>query len=258
MRCYASGIALPNKQEITIKLIFMTQSTAIEQGIATATAKPVTAISYKAANISLISTGGFLVLLTALHFIKPEINPSWRFISEYAIGSNGWMMILSFLVFATSYSSLFIAIRSQIQRTTFGRTGLSLLLISAAGLAIAGVFITDPITAGENERTMSGNLHSTGGVLGMAMPFAAFFICISLRKNKNWASAKRPILWATIIALLGFLVSFVSLGVMLSQSGGKFGPDVLVGWPNRFEVVAYCIWLFVVAKQAKRLSSQNP
>src|SRR5688572_1871931 len=105
----------------------MTRSTGIEQGVA---AKTVAAISGKAANISFISTVAFLILLTALHFIKPEMNPSWRFISEYAIGSNGWVMMLAFLAFATSYVSLFIAIRSQVPPTTFGRIGLALLLIS--------------------------------------------------------------------------------------------------------------------------------
>ena len=34
------------------------------------------------AKFSLGMTVLFLVLLTVLHFIKPEIAPSWRFISE--------------------------------------------------------------------------------------------------------------------------------------------------------------------------------
>jgi hypothetical protein len=40
---------------------------------------------------------------------------------------------------------------------------------------------------------------------------------------------------------------------MVSQSGGKFGPDVLVGWPNRIEIVAYSVWLMVAAWQAIRV-----
>lgn len=235
----------------------MAHSTDITTNKTPAKVNPVTAISQKAAKISYIATVAFILLLTALHFIKPEINPSWRFISEYAIGANGWIMILAFLALSTSYVSLFLAIRSQIPKSIIGRIGLVLLLISAAGLFIAGIFVTDPITVSEDAHTMSGNLHSLGGTLGMAMPFAALFICISLAKNKNWASAKRSIIWVTVLALIGFLLAFGSLGAILSQSGGKFGPDVLVGWPNRFEVLAYCIWLLVVAKQAKRISIQN-
>ena len=69
--------------------------------------------------------------------------------------------------------------------------------------------------------------------------------------------AKRPLLWATGLALVAFVVSFVSLGVMVSQNDGKFGPQVLVGWPNRFEIVAYSVWLMVVARQAIRVRSQR-
>jgi hypothetical protein len=44
---------------------------------------------------------------------------------------------------------------------------------------------------------------------------------------------------------------------MVSRSGGDFGPDVLVGWPNRIETVAYSVWLMVVARQAIRVRSQR-
>jgi hypothetical protein len=44
---------------------------------------------------------------------------------------------------------------------------------------------------------------------------------------------------------------------MGSQSGGKFGPEVLVGWPNRIEVIACSVWLMVVAWQAIRVREQN-
>jgi hypothetical protein len=68
---------------------------------------------------------------------------------------------------------------------------------------------------------------------------------------------KRPLLWAMGLSLVAFVVSFVSLGVMVSRSGGEFGPDVLVGWANRIEIVAYSVWLMVVARQAIRVRSQR-
>ena len=58
-------------------------------------------------------------------------------------------------------------------------------------------------------------------------------------------------------ATLAFVVSFVSLGVMVAQSGGEFGPEVLVGWPNRIETLAYCVWLMTVAWQALKLRWQK-
>ena len=223
----------------------------------TATAKPVSAISPIAARLSFASAATFVVLLAALHFIKPELDPSWHFISEYAIGRHGWMMVLTFLSLAVSYVSLFVAIRSQL-RTIGGRIGLALLLVSALGLTIAAVLTTDPITVSEDAVTTEGTLHNLGGTLGIAMSFAAALVGWKLARNPVWSSARRPLLWVTGLALVAFVVSFFSLGVMVSQSGGKFGPDVPVGWPNRFEIASYSVWLMVVAWQAIQVRRRNP
>lgn len=222
----------------------------------TPTAKPVTAVSPTAARLSFAAAATFVVLLAALHFIKPSLDPSWHFISEYAIGEYGWIMVVAFLSLALSYVSLFVAIRSQL-RTIVGRIGLVLLLVSALGLTIAAIFTTDPITASEDALTTEGSLHNLGGTLGIAMPFAAGLVGWKLARNPAWSSAKRPLLWASGLALVAFVVSFVSMGIMVSQNDGKFGPQVLVGWPNRFEILAYSVWLMVVARQAIRVRSQR-
>src|SRR3712207_5012446 len=100
--------------------------------------EPATAISRTAALLTFAGAATFVLLLAALHFIKPELDPSWHFISEYAIGDYGWMMVLAFLSLTLSYVSLVVAIRSQL-RTIAGRIGLTLLLVSALGLTIAAV-----------------------------------------------------------------------------------------------------------------------
>jgi Protein of unknown function (DUF998) len=223
----------------------------------TVTTRPVKAISLTAARLSLAGAAMFVVLLAALHLLKPELDPSWHFISEYAIGRHGWMMVLAFGSLAFSYVMLFVALRSQ-PRTLWGRIGLALLLVSAAGLAIAGIFTTDPITVSKDAVTSEGKFHNLGGTLGIAMPVAAVLVGWSLARNQAWSSARRPLIWATALALLGFLVSFSSLTVMLSQHGGRFGPEVLVGWPNRLEVLAYSLWLLVVAWHAAQLRQQRP
>jgi hypothetical protein len=218
----------------------------------TATAKSVAAVSLTAARLSFAASAAFVVLLAALHFIKPGLDPSWHFISEYAIGDYGWIMVLAFLSLALGYVTLFVAIRSHL-RTIAGRIGLALLLVSALGLTIAAVFTTDPIMVSKDAATTEGGLHNLGGTLGLAQPFAAALVGWKLARNPAWSLAKRPVLWATGLALVAFVVSFVSVGVMVSQSGGVFGPNVLVGWPNRIEIVSYSVWLMVVSWQAIRV-----
>lgn len=219
--------------------------------------EPVMAVPRTAARLSFASAAAFAVLLVALHFVKPELDPSWHFISEYAIGRLGWMMVLAFLALSVGYVGLFAALRSQL-RTIAGRVGLAFLLVSALGLAIAAVFTTDPVTVTPGAATIEGRLHNLGGTLGFAMPFAAALIGWKLARNPAWSSARRPILWATALALVAFMVSFVSLGVIVSQSGGTFGPGVPAGWPGRFEILAYSVWMMVVARQAIQVQRVRP
>jgi Protein of unknown function (DUF998) len=230
----------------------------MEEGLmaSTATGERVTTIPRTAAQLSLAAAATFLVLLAALHVLKPELDPSWRFISEYAIGDHGWIMATAFLSFAVGYVALFIAIRSQ-TRTISGRIGLALLLVSAAGLAIAGIFTTDPLTASKDALTTTGKLHSLGGTLGIAMPIAAGLISWNLVRNPAWSVARRLLLVTAGLTVVAFLVSSVSSGVMLSQHDGRFGPEVLVGWPNRLEVLAYSLWLITVAWHAIQLRSEE-
>src|SRR5215204_7151939 len=134
----------------------------------TASAKLAPAISRTAALLAFAGAATLVVLLAALHFIEGELDPSWHFISEYAIGDYGWMMVVAFLSLALSYVSLFVAIRSQL-RTIVGRIGLALLLVSALGLIIAAIFTTDPITVSEDALTTGGTLHNLGGTFGIAL-----------------------------------------------------------------------------------------
>lgn len=228
----------------------MSVDTTLMQERETALPGQPTTLSFKAARLSFISTSLFLVLLTLLHFINPKLEPSWHFISEYGIGETGWMMNLAFLALGISYISLYIAIRPQLPRTLMARIAIATLWISASGLIIAGIFVTDPLMTAESARTTTGKMHNLGGTLGLAMPFAALLTSLAIIKNKIWAGSKRKLLGAAGLALAGFLIAMISLGVMLSASGGKFGPDVSIGWPNRFEILTYCIWLLVMARKA--------
>lgn len=218
---------------------------------------PTEAVTRAAARVSFASAAAFAVLLVALHFVKPDLDPSWHFISEYAIGRLGGVMVLAFLALAASYIVLFAALRSRL-RTIAGRAGLALLLVSALGLAIAAAFTTDPVTVSPGTATIEGGVHNLGGTLGFAMPFAAALVGWQLARDPAWSSARRSILWATGLALVAFVVSFAWLGVVVSQSGGTFGPGVPAGWPGRFEILAYSAWVMVVARQSIRVSGQPP
>src|SRR5829696_1391558 len=204
--------------------------------------QPLTAIRERHAHAALGAGTGFALVLVLLHLLRPDLDPSWRFVSEYAVGTFGYLMITAFLTLSAGYVSLFLAIRSQVP-SIWGKVGLIVLLVSAAGMAIAGVFVTDPITTPAAERSMTGRLHEVGAFLDLT-PLAAPLISWSVaRRNPNWAPARRSLLWTAWLLLLG-LVIFVSATVIFGQQPP--GPDMPIGWPNRFLVITYCIWLIAL------------
>jgi hypothetical protein len=210
----------------------------------------------QASRLSMAASGIFLILLTLLHFIKPELNPSWRMVSEYSIGRFGWVMVTAFLAMSISCIALFAEIRTQVD-TVGGKIGLAFLLISSVAIAAAAVFTSDPMTASKDELTMHGNLHGLASMIGIpGLTIASILISHCLAQSPSWSQARRSLLWSANFIWISLLLMVLILAVTLSQNGGKFGPDVLIGWPNRLVMIAYCLWLMSVARHANRLRMQ--
>lgn len=211
--------------------------------LSTAESQP--APSHRAARLSIGATVAFVGLLLVLHIIKPGIDPSWRFISEYAIGDHGWILSLAFFALATSCAALAAAIRPDL-RTISGRIGMAGLLAMALGLIIAAVFTTDPITTPPEAMTTTGKLHAFGGALGMGMPVAIVLITWNLARHPRWSAARVPLIVTGVLAVAG-TIAFIGALATLVPPDGRFGPDVPVGWPNRLEVLTTTLWLMTVA-----------
>lgn len=208
-----------------------------------------------AARVSWVAGITFLVLLTLLHVLKPELDPSWRFISEYQIGSHGWLMSLAFLFFALSCLTAYPALRPYIQ-TKSGKFGLWLLLVTALGLILAAVFPTDPITVRPEEVTASGGIHQLGAMLD-TIPFAALLMSWSIaRRRKEWHSLRKVLYVTSFIPIIGTLIFMASMASMLPPDG-QFGPDVSLGWINRFMITTHCLWLILICFLADRLGSRR-
>jgi hypothetical protein len=228
--------------------------------------KPVTSISRTAARVSIVAVITYQVTLVALIFIRPDLDPSWHTISEWAIGPHGWIMSLAFLISAVSYGSLFIAIKSQ-TRGIGGKIGLGMLLICFIGTIGVGVFTTDPMTVvsspmtGRTPLSTTGTLHIIfGGSALMLLPFAALLINLNLAlKNKAWLSARRVLLWTSglpFLGLVGFVVHLVIFVIPLGENA--YGPGVPIGWPPRFLFLSYMVWLITLAWQTGKHKELMP
>ncbi|MFE9279480.1 DUF998 domain-containing protein [Paenibacillus glucanolyticus] len=208
--------------------------------------KSLTMTGSRFALASIIAGGLFVLLLSSLHLLEPEFDPTWRFISEYALGDFGWMMHLAFGLLALAQISVAITIFPHI-RTVTGYIGLVILGISAIGVIIAGIFVTDPITVSPDDATFSGSMHSIGAMLDYT-PVAALLISLSLSRLDVWRPMKRVLLTSAIIAIVAML-----LFVLQIPQDGQFGPGVLAGMFGRFLILADIAWLTIVGIHATKL-----
>jgi hypothetical protein len=195
-----------------------------------------------AARLSLAASVTTLVSLASLHVISPEFDPSWRVVSEYALGHHGWALCVLFLAWGVSSWSLAFAIRSQV-RTIGGQIGLVFLVVAGVGEALAAVFdVSYPVG------------HALAGALGVpTLPIAALLISASLGRTPAWSSAKTALFGTA--GLTGFSLALMVVA-MFTLKGSVGGLRVPIGWPNRLLVAVYCTWAIVVACLAIRLRNR--
>jgi len=205
--------------------------------------------------ISLIIT--YQLILIALIFIRPDLDPSWHTISEWAIGRHGWIMSVAFIISALSYAALWTMLKSQIRGLT-GKIGITLLFICVIGTIGVGIFTTDPYPP---DFTITRTLLHTicGGSAMFLLPFSALAININLAlKNKAWLPA-RKILQGTaglpLLALIGFIVHLSIFVMPLGENAN--GPGVQIGWPPRLLFLTYMIWVISLAWQGIKLERVN-
>ena len=60
-------------------------------------------ISRWAAWLAIAAIVSYQLTLAVLILVRPDLDPSWHTISEWAIGPHGWIMSAAFLVSALSY-----------------------------------------------------------------------------------------------------------------------------------------------------------
>ena len=212
------------------------------------------------AHLSIAAAAAVLLLLASLHVLSPEFDPSFRMVSEYALGHYGWVLSLMFLAWGMSSWALAVAIWSQV-KTKAGKVGLWFLVIAGLGEAMASVF---DVTHDPG--------HSIAGVLGMGgFPIAAVLLSVSLGRLHAWRGAKSLLLWIANLSWISVVLLVATLVLMTVQfaqvNGGQLpqhaptqlpaGVLGLDGWADRLFVLFNCLWVLVAAWQAMKMADQR-
>ncbi len=217
-------------------------------------------LSRGAALTAMFAIVAYQVVLVALIFVRPDLDPSWHTVSEWAIGPHGWIMSMAFVVSGLSYAAMFALITPHV-RGVGGRIGVGMLAICAIGAVGVGFFTTDPLGTPPSQLSTIGRLHVVCGSSQLVLlPFAALLITLNLAlKNGSWSSARRALFAIAAVPLLGFLGFTVYTALFVVPLGpGAYGPGVHIGWPPRVAFFTYAVWVVALASQALRLRRSAP
>ena len=187
---------------------------------------------------------GLLVIVALLHVIKPELDPSWRFVSEYAVGRFGWLMTLGFLAWAASCLALSVA-AWPVMTNARGRAGARVLAIVGVALIVAGLFPQDPVTSTPDQATTAGMLHALASIVGIpGVPIAAMLISSGLPADQDNRAVRIAAhgTWISLVLMIAYLAFAV-------PRAGGFDSSVYAGFMNRLVVVAYIVWQLVLARR---------
>jgi Protein of unknown function (DUF998) len=196
-----------------------------------------------AAQVTLAAVAAFSPLLIIVHVLKPEIDPSWRMISEYEIGRHGWLMRLAFVCW--SVSVLAVAVALWPYASILGDVALVVVGVGPLG---AAVFATDPITTPRESTSVAHRWHALfGAVFVLGLPIAATLAGSDVAGSARFAASHGWPGWLAWIPWSGLIVFLGSAVVIQARAGRRAGPDVPIGWPNRFMVLTYVAWLAVAA-----------
>jgi hypothetical protein len=208
--------------------------------------KPITKLQASLSGISIVCGILYVVLLLLLHILEPEYDPTWRFISEYALGKYGFLMNACFLLYSISAICIGLSIILQI-KTIIGYVGLFILAVSAVGIGLAGLYNTDPVTTEFAEITFSGKMHITGASLDYA-PLAFLLLAFSLGRHTAWRLMRNKLF---ITAAISILLSGAFMASMPNDY--KFGPGVYTGLIGRFLFASYLASILVIGFHVRKL-----
>ncbi len=191
------------------------------------------------------STGAALLLLIALHFLRRDVDPTWVFLSDYMLGSWGWLMRVTFTAMALALGSSAVILagllRGRVRWLVSGLLGLA-----AFGMVIGGTFPPDPAGTPVEALTGTGTLHMIGASLDFT-PIAALIGSIALARQSGWRGAA---LWPlatslfTVVVMVAFIISMPPDHV--------FGPETHSALIGRLQWASYFTWFVALAFVAYR------
>jgi hypothetical protein len=191
--------------------------------------------------LAILGIAYFLIVVIVLHFLRPDLNPISRFISEYAVGPYGFLMRSAFFGLSLGSLALVVGLYLGVSRPGRSWIGLVLLGVWGVGILIAGIFPADlqgaPVTT-------VGSIHQTASALAfLSVILATILISWRFKQDKKWSSFRR----SALILSLVILVTFIGFSLSVNT---EFG-----GLSQRIFIASILLWLLLTAARLRYVAT---
>ena len=183
--------------------------------------------------LALVGIAVKFLTIAAFHFLRPDVNPVLEPISNYGVGSYGFLLTVADIGSILATFALVFGLYLGIWPPGRSYVGLFLLGLCGVSELLAGIF---PIDIG-GEATTAGTIHNiVGNISFFCFPIAAILLSLRMGKDEQWRSLRRPALALSIV---------VVLTVILTIAGFNLG--IGFGVTQRVANVTVLVWMLVVA-----------
>jgi hypothetical protein len=183
--------------------------------------------------LAIVGIAAFLLNLSALHFLRPDVNPVLEPLSNYAVGPYGFLLTAADIGIGLAAFALMFGLYLGIAPPGRSYAGLFLLGVYGVSGLLAGLF---PIDVG-GEATTVGTIHNiVGNISFFGFPIAAILLSLGMGKDERWRSFRRPALALSLLVVLTVILTIVG-----------FNLGIGFGVTQRLFNVAAMLWMLAVA-----------
>lgn len=202
----------------------------------------------RAGTVALSLGIGFVGLVAVLHVVRSDLVPRAHVLSEYALGSAGWIMALAFFALAGSFVALLLASRRSLTGWR-GVVGQIALAVAAIGAAMGGLFPMDPVGTPPEQASVTAQLHNLAFMLGGPGTLLAItFVNWCLARHPSWHAERRLLAGTAAFAWLAMVVFAVAVSMLMSNPQGG---DMAIGIWNRLLVLSWVVWVALLARRLR-------
>jgi hypothetical membrane protein len=181
----------------------------------------------------------FIAVFTVESLTRPGYDPYHSMVSELELSSWGWQQVANFLMCATAM----LAGAVGLWRVGTSRWATGVLTITALGMLMAGVFLTDPGLAypADAPHALPAGAHTWHGLLhGIAGAIVFFSLPVAATIMTVWFARQRERRWAAY-SLATLIIGFGDFMISMAYPQGPAGVF------QRIAIIAYFTWFALVS-----------